>query len=128
MNETFAIDAVDSSPHEVPGDAQNRRRDTRRLAYWPVSFQTLSGKWHGAKTDNVSAGGLQVIADVSFPPGTKLFVRIPVVYREYKRQLEAIVETRYSVATNLGFKVGMMFLRISDADRAFLKKYSEKDI
>ncbi|GLQ32544.1 PilZ domain-containing protein [Litoribrevibacter albus] len=123
MTESFAITDLSED-----SGSSNRRRDARRMAFWTVSFQDLSGKWSRAKTDNVSAGGLQIIADTSFPNGTKLFVRMPLIYREHKKQIEAIVEVRYAVASSVGFKTGLMFTRITDPDREFLRAYSEKEI
>lgn len=119
MSEMFAINDVSES---------GRRLSTRRMAFWSVIFQDLSGKWFRAKTDNVSSGGMQMITDTAFPVGTKLFIKMPLVYREHKKQIEAIVETKYSVATSAGFKTGMMFTRITNADREFLRAYSEKEI
>lgn len=121
MSESFAISCVSE-------DAGGRRLSVRRMAFWSVVFQDLSGKWFKARTDNVSSGGMQMITDYAYPVGTKLFIKMPLVYREYKKQIEAIVETRYSVATSAGFKTGMMFTRITDADREFLRSYSEKEI
>ncbi|MFC3153051.1 PilZ domain-containing protein [Litoribrevibacter euphylliae] len=106
----------------------SRRQSVRRMAFWSVIFQDLSGKWFRAKTDNVSSGGMQMMTDTAFPVGTKLFIKMPLVYREHKKQIEAIVETKYSVATSAGFKTGMMFTRITNADREFLRAYSEKEI
>jgi len=121
MTETFAID-------DVPGDEGNRRKDARRMAYWKVSYQDLSGTWFAAKTDNVSAGGMQILADTAFKQGTKFYIKVPLVYKAYQRKIEAIVEARYSVASSAGFKTGLMFTRISDKDKEFLRAYSEKEI
>lgn len=128
MTESFAIDQVVNSVNEIGSDAANRREHRRRLAYWVVRFQDLSGKWHTTKTDNVSEGGLQAVVEKAYKPGTKLFIKIPLVYKEHQRTIEAIIETRYSVACSSGFKVGMMFTRISDEDKEFLRAYSEKEI
>jgi len=121
MEESFAIDLMSS---EVEG----RRSAVRRMAFWNVIFQDLSGSWMRAKTDNVSSGGIQMIADIAYPVGTKLFIKMPLVYRGYKKQIEAIAETRYSVASSAGFKTGVMFTRIANEDKDFLRAYSEQEI
>ncbi len=128
MTETFAIDQVVNHEEVQGGDADNRREHKRRLAYWVVQFQDVYGKWHTTKTDNISEGGLQVVTGTAYKSGTKFFIKMPLVYREFQRTIEAIVESRYSVATSAGFKIGMMFTRISDSDREFLRAYSEGDI
>jgi hypothetical protein len=135
MVESFSIDDIEAplddvnkASDDVPGDEGNRRIHARRMAYWSVNYQNLAGRWSKAKTDNVSAGGLQIITNTAFKSGTKLFIKMPLVYSEYQRTIEAIVETRYSVASKDGFKIGMVFTRISDDDKEFLRLYSEKEI
>lgn len=128
-SETFNIDVVAESDDADSGEAtveQTRRKSPRRMAYWTVHYQDLAGKWHQAKTENVSEGGLQITLEDSMVNGTKVFIKITLVYRNFKRKVQAIAESRYCYVTNVGFKTGFMFLRIQDSDREFFRRYAEK--
>ena len=106
----------------------NRRRETRHKVSWEFSGKFFDERKQETKfvgfVEDISTQGILISSKANLKSGQRFFIKIKTFVYGKAKHLNVIVSIKHVSLSQANYRIGGVFVHISEEDRRFLEKFT----